>query len=119
MAEWTSKHMTGDINSFITVAKSPVVEESGSETARQQQRRKDIRFMSHMSKSDRTEKPVRNLNGENIGSQALSSLNLHLLHLALLLSPFSLSLSCAQKENTDISVTSLRQESEWSLDTEI
>lgn len=111
--------MTGDINSFITVAKNPVIEDRGSQTARQQQRRKEMRFVSHMSQSNRTEKPSQNLRGENIGSQALSSLTLHLLPLALFLPPFTLSLSCTQKENTDISVTSPRRAGEWSLDTEI
>lgn len=39
-----------------------------------------------MSQSTRTEKPSQNLRGEKIGSQALSSLTLHLLHLAPFLS---------------------------------
>lgn len=83
-----------------------------------------IRFMSHVSPSDRTQKPAKKKKkkiseGENIRSQALSSLALHLLHLVL--PPFSLfSLSHAhRRENTDISVTSPRRASEWSLDTEI
>lgn len=99
MAKWMSKQMTGDINSAITVAKSPVIEDRGSETTSQQQRRKEIRFMSHMSQSDRTEKLAQNLRGENIGSQALSSLTLHLLHLAPFsrLSPF---LSHAHRRKT-------------------
>lgn len=29
MGEWTSKQITGDINSFITMAKSPVMEDRG------------------------------------------------------------------------------------------
>lgn len=53
-----------------------------------------IRFMSHVSPSDRTQKPAKKKKkkiseGENIRSQALSSLALHLLHLVL--PPFSLS----------------------------
>lgn len=119
-SEWTSKQMTGDINSFITEAKSPVIEEGGSEIARPQQRRKEIRCMSHMSQSNRTEKPSQKpQKGKYWITRAVSSLTLHLLHLELFLSPFSLSLSCTQKENTDISVTSPRRASEWSLDTEI
>lgn len=55
---------------------------------------KKIRFMSHVSPSDRTQKPAKKKKkkiseGENIRSQALSSLALHLLHLVL--PPFSLS----------------------------
>lgn len=53
-----------------------------------------IRFMSHVSPSDGTQKPAKKKKkkiseGENIRSQALSSLALHLLHLVL--PPFSLS----------------------------
>lgn len=89
-SEWTSKQMTGDINSFITEAKSPVIEEGGSEIARPQQRRKEIRCMSHMSQSNRTEKPSQKpQKGKYWITRAVSSLTLHLLHLELFLSPFS------------------------------
>lgn len=55
---WMNKQMSGAINNAIAMAKSPVIEDKGSETARQQQRHKEIRFMSHTSQSERTEKPA-------------------------------------------------------------
>lgn len=122
---WMSKQMTGTVNNAITGANSPVIAYK-SATARQQKRHKEMRFVSHTSQSvlepereNRGTTAKKNLRGNKIGSQALSSLTLHLLHLLLFLPTFSLSLSCTQKENTDISVTSPRQASEWSLDTEI
>lgn len=56
-----------------------------------------------MWQNDQTQKPAQNLKGWNTGSQALSSLTLHLLHLTPFFQPASLT---PQKENTDISVTS-------------
>lgn len=56
-----------------------------------------------MWQNDQTQKPAQNLKGWNAGSQALSSLTLHLLHLTPFFQPASLT---PQKENTDISVTS-------------
>lgn len=38
MAEWMSKQITGDISSFITMAKSPVMEDRGPERGMLQQR---------------------------------------------------------------------------------
>lgn len=43
MTEWMSKQMSGNINSFI------VIEARGLQACRQQQRRKEIRFMSHVT----------------------------------------------------------------------
>lgn len=53
------------------------------ERQRQAKRCEVIRLMLHMSKNDHTEGPAQNLKGENIGSQALSSLTQPLLHLTL------------------------------------
>lgn len=66
--------------------------------------------MSLMSQNDCTEKPAHCLRGDNIGSQDMSSLTLHLLHLGF-------SLLCTERENIDISVTSLGQVSETPFDT--
>lgn len=114
MAEWTSKQMTGDVNSFIYVSKSPEIEDGGSQTARQQQRRKGIRFMSHTCHRATEQRNHSKISQGKILDHRLCHLSLSTYCLSL-----SFSLSCTLKENTDISVTSPRRASEWSLDTEI
>lgn len=104
---WMSKR---PLQSIMTMAKGKDTKRWGSCQAR---------LRPSGSQTERTEKPAQKKSQREKWDHRPCHLSLSTYCTLCSFSPLFLFLSCTQKENTDIFVTSPRRASEWSLDTEI